>query len=560
MVNELISEEYFDLIVPNILIENIDNSITKTTINARYSIINIPRGRINPCELYDLNYSYLPACYSLESTVALEVTGVKRIQNNPNFELFGAGVLIGIIDSGINYLHPAFRYADNSSKIQAIWDQTLNEESTSGDSPDFPYGTIYTKEEINLALTQSSPLEIIPSDDEIGHGTMIAGIVAGSIDEENDFSGVAPLSELVVVKLKQAKNIVKEFFSISTDKLCYQESDIMMGIKFVTEVGQQLKRPIVICIALGTNQGGHDGVGPLSNYLATVTALPRTCSIISAGNEGNSRRHFTDAIKDSDEFKEFDLIVGETDKNFFIEIWLQPIQRISLEIVSPTGEKISNLVPGIRQLREHSFIFGPTIVCVNNIISEAESGDQLIWIRFQNTQSGLWRFRYFNMDRTHSELNAWLPAGDIISDETYFLKSSPYTTITSPGNSVNPITIASYNTEDGGISIFSSKGYTRRYDIKPDFVAPGSNITAPSNTNGYVAMTGTGAAAAITTGIAALLFEWAVIRGYLTTLSGIEVKALLIRGAYRDPNLEYPNRTWGYGKVDLYGVFEKLVI
>lgn len=560
MVNELVSEDYFDLIVPNILLYNLDNSMTITRINDRYSIINIPKESINFCELYDLNYSYLPQCLSLESTIALEETGVKRIQNNPNFELFGTGVLIGIIDSGINYEHPVFRYTDDSSRIQAIWDQTLNEEETSGSSPEFPYGTIYTKDDINVALTQPNPLLLVPTNDEIGHGTMIAGIAAGSIDEENDFSGVAPLSELVVVKLKQAKNITKDFFSISTDRICFQESDIMMGIKFVITVAQQLKRPLAICIALGTNQGGHDGLDPLSNFLASVTSLPKTCSIISAGNEGNSRRHFFDEIREEEEVNEFDLVVGEKDKDFYIEIWLEPIQRISLEIISPTGERIANLVPGIRQLREHRFVFGPTVICVNNIITEAESGDQLIWIRFRNTQNGVWKFRYFNVDRTHSEFNAWLPAGDIISDETYFLMSNSFTTITSPGNSTNPITVASYDTIEGGISIFSSKGYTRKGNIKPDIAAPGTSITAPSNINGYATMTGTGAAAAITTGIVALLFEWSVTKGYLTRLSGIEAKALLIRGAQRDPSLEYPNPIWGYGKVDLYGLFEKLVI
>ncbi|WP_051650939.1 S8 family peptidase [Lachnoclostridium phytofermentans] len=559
MANKFVSEDYMDIIIPNRLVDSLESGTSVTYVNPKHSIANIPRDRIDFCNLGVFNYSNFPSIFTLQSSIALEQIGVTKIQTNPNFSLYGTGTLIGIIDCGINYQHPAFLYNDKSTRIYTIWDQTITDENAPVNET-FPYGTVYSREDINRALLQPNPLDVVPTNDEIGHGTAIAGIAAGSIDKSSNFTGAAPLSELVVVKLKQAKIIMKKFFSIPEDAICYQESDVMLGVKFIESIVRELKRPIVLCIALGTSQGAHDGLGSLSTYLGNITGLPQTCVVVCAGNEGNAQRHYSDNIRSEDTYKEFEIVVGENDKKFFIEIWLEPIQRISLEITSPSGEKISTTNPAIRQSRRYTFVLSPTVICINNIATVSESGTQLVWLRFDNAQSGLWKFRYNNIDNTSSVINAWLPAGDIISDNTYFLQADPETTITSPGNAVAPITITSYNTLEGGISYFSGIGFTRKGEVKPDLAAPGTDLKAPSNTTGYVVASGTGAATALTSGAVALLLEWAIVRGNYTYITGREVKTLLIRGARREPYEEYPNRYWGYGKVDLYGVFEKLII
>lgn len=559
MANKFISEDYMDIIIPNRLVDTLEIGTSVTYVNSKHSIANIPRDRIDYCTLGIFNYSNFPSIFTLDSTIALEQIGVTKIQANPNFSLYGTGTLIGILDSGINYQHPAFLYSDKSTRIYTIWDQTITDENAPVNE-NFPYGTIYSREDINRALKQPNPLDVVPTNDEIGHGTAIAGIAAGSADGKNDFAGAAPLSEFVVVKMKQAKTITKQFFSIREDAICYQETDVMLGIKFMESIARELNRPLVLCIAFGTSQGPHDSLGSTSSYLGNITSLPRTCVVVSAGNEGNTQRHYSDNIRTGVPFEEFEMVVGANDKDFFMEIWLEPIQRISLEITSPSGEKISNTNPAIRQSRRYSFVFSPTVICINNIATVAETGTQLVWLRFENAQSGLWRFRYNNIDNTNSVLNVWLPSGDIISTSTYFLKADPETTVTSPGDSVAPVTIGSYNTLEGGISYFSGIGYTRKGEIKPDLAAPGTDLTSPSDNTGYSATTGTGAAAALASGAVALLFEWAVVRGNYTNITGREVKTLLIRGAIRDPNVEYPNRFWGYGKLDIYGVFEKLII
>ncbi|ABX41946.1 S8 family peptidase [Lachnoclostridium phytofermentans] len=559
MENKFISENYMEIIIPNRLVDTLEIGTSVTYVNSKHSIANIPRDQIDFCTLGTFNYSNFPSIFTLDSSLALEQIGVTRLQANPNFSLYGTGVLIGIIDSGINYQNPAFLYSDKSTRIYTIWDQTITDENAPVNE-DFPYGTIYSKVDINRALKSPTPLEIVPTNDEIGHGTAIAGIAAGSTDTSNDFAGAAPLSELVVVKMKQAKNITKQFFSIREDAICYQETDVMLGIKFLESIASELNRPLVLCIAFGTGQGPHDSLGSTSTYLANITSLPKTCVVISAGNEGNSQRHYSYNIRSGVPFDEFEMVVGENDKKFFMEIWLEPIQRISLEITSPSGETISNTNPAIRHSRRYSFVFSPTVICINNIATVSETGLQLVWLRFENAQSGPWRFRYNNIDNTSSVINVWLPSGDIISTSTYFLQADPETTVTSPGDAVAPVTIGSYNTLEGGISYFSGIGYTRKGEVKPDLAAPGTDIKAPSGNTGYSAATGTGAAAALTSGAVALLLEWAVVRGNYTIITGREVKTLLIRGARRETSEEYPNRFWGYGKVDIYGVFEKLII
>ena len=147
----------------------------------------------------------------------------------------------------------------------------------------------------------------------------------------------------------------------------------------------------------------------------------------------------------------------------------------------------------------------------------------------------------------------------MISDETFFLDPDPNITITSPGNSYDPLTVTAYDPESGSIAIFSSRGYTRTNVIKPDLAAPGVNLTCPTLNNSYGSVSGTGAATAHTVGIIAMILEWAVIRGNYTTINGFDIKQLLIRGAERSTDIVYPNNIWGYGKVDIYGVFRMLI-
>lgn len=555
-LNQLVDPNYADLIIENNSLESYSYATQTTEINYKYSVINLHANLLNKCSIGNISYLSFPKCYTLQSAKALEETGVSRIQRNPNFNLYGEGTLIGIIDTGVDYENPAFRYKDGKTRIVSIWDQTINDNT----SPPlgFPYGAEYNSDLINTALDSDTPLKRVPSTDTNGHGTAIAGIIGGTEDITNNFSGVVPNAEFVIVKLKQAKEITRYMFNISNDTECYQETDIMFGIKYVTAVAIQLRRPIAICIALGTNQGSHSGQEPLSSYLSYVSPLSGIGITIAAGNEGNTRRHYYGVNTMGGPYEEFELNVSEKDKMFPMEIWQRSPQRLAIDVISPTGEHLPTVYPDITSCYQHNFIFEPTNIWINNVITESTTGEQLIMVRFENAMSGIWKFRLYNLENSDSTFNVWLPSGPIISKDTYLLNSSPNTTITSPGDALLPITLGAYDPEKGSIYISSGRGYTSTGAIKPDLASPGFNIKGPTLTGTFTAYTGTGVAAGFAAGIVAMILQWGIVNNNLNDINSVEIKELLIRGATRDPDLTYPNNVWGYGEINIYGFFDKL--
>lgn len=507
------------------------------------------------CDLGIYSYHVFPSVYILNSTVSLEKSGVGKVQRNPNLALFGNGVIVGIIDTGIDYQHPAFLNEDGTSRILSIWDQTIQ----SGKAPEgLHFGTEYTKEMINQALKSQNPLEIVPSIDENGHGTAIASIAVGTPDLDHDFSGIATSAELVVVKLKEAKKKIKAIHFIPEDALCYQENDVLFAARYLTETAKKMRRPLSLCIAFGTSQGGHDGRGATSTYFDYIMQMPQIAVSVAGGNEGNKQRHYYGTVDSQTFIKNIELKVSEKDREFAFEIWAYAPGRLSLEITTPGGETTREIFPQFNECRNFYFIYESSLVWVNNVIIEEETGDQMLLIRMQDPLAGIWNFKLRNLEREVSSFHAWLPAGDLISRETFFLESNPNTTITSPGTSPSPMTITAYNQENESILLESGRGYTRNNIIKPGFAAPGFQLTCATINGEYGEITGTGAAAAYAAGVVAMIFEWAVLRGNYTGITGTEISSLLKGGASRDKGISYPNNIWGYGKINIDGVFQRL--
>ncbi len=556
-MEKILDENYYDLIIDNILVPSYDIGNNITYLNERHSLLHVLSGQVDACDLGTSPYHRFPSIYTLTSTISLEASGVTAVQRNPALNLFGTGALIGIIDTGVDYMHPAFKRNDGTTQIVSIWDQTIQ----TGEPPQgMTFGSEYTKELINLALQSSEPLSVVPSQDEVGHGTALASIAAGNPNTGQDFSGVAPDAELVVVKLKQAKNNLRRVVFVPDDVICYQESDIMLAARYLLSVADRLGRPITICTALGSNDGSHDGQSALSSYYDYIARLSRVCIAVSAGNEGNSGRHYYGNITASPYESEFELRVDIADRLFSIEIWPYAPSRLSIDIISPSGESTSPIYPRINTCERFSFVFSTGVIWVNNISFEEETGEQLILLRFDNPAEGIWRFIVHNLEDEPFSFHAWLPSGDVLSRNTYFLQPNPDTTITSPGNSIHTLTVTAYNQDSGSILIDSSRGYTRTGFPKPSLAAPGYELTCALPNNRYGTLTGTGAATAHTCGIIALIFEWAVTRGNYTSITGVDINQLLIRGASRSPNNTYPNNIWGYGQIDVNGVFERLAL
>lgn len=555
---KVVSEDYADMLVTYSGDESLFNNFTDATvhiINYFDALVHVPVSQINNNIIVKYGYSVMPTLCGQVSQASLEASGILRLRNIPNFNLRGQGVLIGIIDSGIDYTNPVFQNADKTTKIVSIWDQTIQSNNF---PPSAGYGTIYSREQINQALQSDNPLSVVPSSDEIGHGTMIAGIAAGNEVPDSGFFGVAPEAELVVVKLKQAKRYLREFFFVPENVPCYQTSDILFATDYIHRTALELNRPVVVCIAINTSFGAHDGRGTLTSYLSRLAEEAGFGVIVAAGNEGNSRRHYYGKINTTTGYDTVELSVGENETGFTMELWGDSPGVFSIDIQTPSGEYVPRIVPRLDENREITFIFEKTIIEIDYQIIESQSGDELILLRFRDPAPGVWKFNVYGRAELGLGFHIWLPMEGFISDNTFFVRSDPYTTVLTLATGRVPITVTAYNNEDDSLYLDSSRGYTRTGVIKPEIAAPGVNVVAPTNTKTFSQVTGTSAAAAHTTGVAAMLFEWAIVRGNQPMLNTLDMKIFMIRGARRDVEQRYPNRDWGYGILDVFNIFDTL--
>ncbi len=558
-MDQIISEDYADFIIEN---ERFPESFITSpnfcheTISNTYSVAYVPVTSLPSNMIQQYSYSIFPSCFGLMQIDSLDEAGISQIQRAPSLNLTGRGVLIGIVDTGIDYTHEAFKNADATTKIVSIWDQTIND--TSQKPVGLNYGAEYTEEQINLALTSEDPLSIVPSMDTNGHGTFLAGIAAGNRNEIRNFSGVVPDAKIVVVKLKQAKRYIREFFSIPLEADCYQENDIMFGIKYLLDVSRKLNQPISICIGLGSSQGSHDGRHSLSSFISTVADEKGVGATIAAGNEGPKRHHYSGTVDAAIGYDTVELKVGPNNMGFSMELWGNSPNLFSIDILSPTGEYISRIPARLKETRKIDFIFERTIIFVDYEIVESQTGDQLILIRFQNPTEGIWRFRVYSSITFNPQFNVWLPITNFLGTDTFFTKPDPEITLTAPANAEIPIIATAYNHRNDSIYIDASRGYTRAGKINPTFAAPGVNLLGPTLNNEYTVLSGTSVSAAFTTGAVAMILEWGIRQESQTQFDTVEIKNYLIRGAKRDSDKVYPNREWGFGILDLYNTFISL--
>lgn len=516
-------------------------------INDLFGVLYVPMREIPELQLNSYSYSSIPRCYTYMDTGALSASGVTRLHGHPYLKLKGSGTLVAIIDSGIDYLHPAF-HRGMTSKILSIWDQELD----GGMTEKIPFGREFTRVEIEQALSAENPWEVVPSMDKSGHGTGVAATAAGYSIEKEGFSGAAPEAELVIVKLKQAKRYLRDFYLLPQDADIYQEDDIMLAIAYVLRVAAENQKPLSICIGLGSSMGAHQGEGPLNEYINSIAAFSQNAVSVPAGNEGTARHHYMKTLTAVNMRDTIELRVGEKEstRGFMLEFWGDSPNFYSMMIQSPAGEQLSVSTSLKNSTQELSFVFVETKVLVNYVPIERRTGNTLIFIRFLHPAVGIWKFLVEERISGESRFHMWLPVRGMISDDTYFLEPSPEYTVTSPGDAADAMTVTAYQYRDNSLYVQASRGYNTENVVKPDFAAPGVDILTASIGAGaeFAPATGTSLAAAQTAGIAALLFEWSLIRENEPYFTGNSVKNYLSRGAVRDLNLIYPNPEWGYGE------------
>ncbi len=555
---KIISSEYTDGIIEYALSQEEFGRFAGETINYindKYAVVYVPASQLPDRLVGAVAYSIIPKQYTLLDLSSLEEMGVTKVNRIPHLSLSGEGVLLGFVDTGIDYLNPIFQNADKSTRIVSIWDQTI--ENMQAPSNIFYYGAEYNRVEINEAIRSAVPYDIVPSKDEIGHGTTLAGLAGGTPVPKEGFSGVVPSAEYVIVKLKMAKPFTRAYFGIPEDAVCYSENDIMFGIMYLLNTAKMMDRPIVICIGLGTNQGSHAGLGPLNEMISYNANKIGIAFVIAGGNEGNDGHHFYGEVDKEMGYTVVELNVGENENNFSMEMWGNSPGTYSIDMISPSGEYIPRIPARLGEFRNIGFIFETTVIIVDYVIVEAQTGDELILFRFRDPAPGIWKFRVYGSKIT-SGFHIWLPIRGFITAATKFLSPNQYTTITEPGNNIISITATAYRPANKSLYIDASRGYSRYNVIKPDVATPGVEVLSPLLDNKFGLTSGTSSAAALLSGVAAMLFEWGIVRGNDRSMDTYQVKKYLIRGVGRNPSIVYPNREWGYGTVNLFKTFESL--
>lgn len=554
-------------------------------------ILYVAASSVPPLNSAEYRYQYIPKCYGLQSDLSvLNSAGILQVNREP-LNLTGRGVLLGFLDTGIRYRLPAFLNEDGTTRIAAVWDQTAIQSDADPDNkiempmdgmvaddtempadgmaaddtemptddmaaddtkmPDseqkkkfrapegFYYGVEYTREDINENLRENGPLLFT---DEDGHGTKMISAACG-YDRTNGFVGAAKDADIAVVKLKQCKQYMREFYSIGDDVLCYQETDVMLALSYLDQLASKLGKPLVICIALGTTMGSHDGSSLLDGYLDILARKRNRCVVIGGGNEGNTSGHYEGNLFPSysgiKNYDEMELLIGDGEPGFYMEIWGQIPGVYTISLTSPGGETIPEIPYRLGQSLEFGFIYSESRVVIDYVPVDLGNGQELITLRFIRPVPGIWKIRIF-AGNGEGIVHSWLPLRQFLKSETYFLRPSPYETITEPAYSRATLAVSSYNSADQSFYLNSGRGFSIDGSIVPSIAAPG--VLVPTVMG---AETGSSMAAAITAGAAADFMQWAVVEGRDITINTQSIKNYFIRGATRRKELYYPSREWG---------------
>lgn len=479
----------------------------------------------------------------------LEATGILQVHNQPYLDLHGKGVLLGFVDTGIDYTQSAFRYEDGSSKIRFLYDQTVPGPPPEG----FYIGTEYTNEQINQALRAEDPYQIVPQKDENGHGTFLASVAAGN--QTGDFIGAASDAELVIVKLRKARSFYRDWFAVPPEQeYAYESTSIMIGVEYIVKKARQLNRPVVICIGVGTTFGAHDGFSVFEEYLSNIANLRGVCICTAAGNESQARHHTQGSLREKGATYNIDLKIGENAGNVIVGIWNSISDKISLSVRSPTGELVGRIPSKPMATSRSSLILEKSTVQVEYYFPYESTGSQLSSVNIFNATPGIWTITVYGDFILNGTFHAWLPLTGFVSPTVEFLSATPYYTVTCPSTMFGSISCGAYNSATNSLFSDTSWGPTRLDRMAPDLMAPGVQVGGiyPS---GPGTMSGTSVAAAITAGACALMMQWGVVEKNDVALSTYQIRAYLIRGCSRSPTMIYPNTQWGYGTLNLIQTF-----
>lgn len=483
-------------------------------------------------ELEGLQYIELPKILYTSAYDSNRASCIPSVWNSYN--LTGEGILVGFLDTGIDYTHNAFKDADGNTRIEYIYDLENR--------------IVYDKNKINEALKSEDPFSVVPEIDLLGHGTHVAGIACAGGNINFDNYGVAYKSSIAMVKIT-GENSLRAALS----------TQLMRGLKFLMDKSNEINKPLVVNISLSTNDGSHNGSSLLEKYIQTFTQLQKAVIVVAAGNEGNSAHHVGGKMKKEEDL---DLNIGDGEKVIMLDFFKPVLVDVSVEVISPTGistgpmelsESYKERFVGREKIIVYSTGPKPFDIQGQTTISILPLGDAIT--------AGGWRIIVKKLNNYEGYFDIWLPISEGLNERTRFLQPDVYNTLGIPATVEGVISVGSYNFLNNNLSAFSGRGVVRpEWLIKPDLVAPGENILSTAEEQGFDTKSGTSMAAPQVAGICALLFEWGIIRNNDPFLYGERIKYYLIKGAKRTIFGEaYPNPDLGYGFVCLDRTMELLI-
>lgn len=531
-------------------INEIGSVIGATTeiLSENFAILTLRYEQLSLLEQYsEIEAVEIPKILTLNIEKNLERLCVQPVREEERYGLSGEGVLISIIDSGIEYTHPDFQNDDGTSRILYMWDQMAQGVSPQG----FKRGAEYDNSQINSALASGNPQYIVPETDFIGHGTAVAGIAAGNGRASGgENTGMAPKASIIVVKLGEKNS---PCFARSTE--------IMRGIKYSIDKARDLKMPIVINISYGTNDGPHNGKSLFEVYINDMAEKWKTSIVVASGNEGAVGHHYSGRIF-SNETQNVEFFYSGKNNSFFVTMWKNFVDTFSVEFILPSGKSTGEIVYFDRF---RTYRIGNTRIMINYGQPKFYNTFQEIFFQVSAVSGripvGIYKIKIRAENVVEGTYDLYLPTVEEVGDDTSFVNPDPNVTLTIPSTAQNVITVGGYDSLRGIIADFSGRGYTLNVVYtKPDLATPAVNVLTTSLGGGYSPVTGTSFAAPFVSGAAALLMEWGITRGNDPFIYGERLKAYLKRGARRSAILEYPNNQWGYGTLCVSDALEELWI
>lgn len=514
-----------------------EEGIRVTELLNEYAVLIVPESGIGRlAEVPEIEYIEKPKRLFFAAEQGRTASCVTGVQN-ARYDLYGDGVLVAVLDSGVDYAHPDFRNEDGTTRILALWDQTIPGRPPAG----YRIGTEYTKEQIDEALAQSDPVrrrELVPSTDASGHGTRVLGIAAGNGRAGGiRYRGVAPRSSILAVKLGVPR----------TDSFP-RTTELMQALDYCIRKAMEYSLPVAVNISFGNTYGAHDGTSLLETYITDMANIWKSVICIGTGNEGYAAGHASDSLQEG-EIKRIQLAVGEYEGGLNLQIWKSYLDDISVSLESPGGRSAGFIrnVPGAQR-----FALEQTDILLYYGEPSPYSQSQEIYLEFlpqtEYVDSGIWTLTLEAREIRNGRFHLWLPSAAVLNANTRFLEPEPYITLTIPSTARRTVAVGAYDSRSRTYADFSGRGDTRDGRERPILAAPGVDVVTTVPGGGYAAATGTSFATPFVTGAAALLMQWGITDGNDPFLYGEKAAAYLKKGAQPLPAFRaYPNPQIGWG-------------